>query len=332
MAGILPTIADVSVWQGDIDWTQAKPNLHFAILRVQDGTVLDRKLQRNVSECQRLGIPYYCYGFYRGGGAQEAARMVARAKAAGVSTCLGYVLDVEVAGLGAIREAMAELKRAGGGKAGLYVANHLYGTYGTGYGEDFVWIPRYGTNDGTAQTPPAHPCDLWQFTSKGSVPGIAGSVDLNACVNKDLAWFLGTSVPAPSAGVEAVDRAVYRLYNPGTGEHLFTPTHAEASQLAASGWAYEGVGWTYGDGEEVMRLWNPATGEHLLTTAHAEHDQLLVQGWACEGVSFGSGDGLPVYRLCSPAARHMYTTSDTERDQLVAAGWRDEGVAFHAAK
>ena len=59
MAGILPTIIDVSEWQGNIDWAAVKPNIHFAILRVQDGTYLDSKISRNISECERLGIPYY---------------------------------------------------------------------------------------------------------------------------------------------------------------------------------------------------------------------------------------------------------------------------------
>lgn len=133
------------------------------------------------------------------------------------------------------------------------------------------------------------------------------------------------------ADIEAVDRAVYRLYNPNTGEHLFTPTHAEAAHLTGIGWTYEGVGWLYGDeGPKVMRLYNP-NGEHLLTTSHEEHDKLLKAGWLCEGESFGQGDGAPVYRLYSPGGVHMYTVSENERDTLVKAGWADEGAVFKSA-
>ena len=41
------------------------------------------RLTENIAAVERLGIPYYCYGFYRNGGAVEASALVSRAKAAG---------------------------------------------------------------------------------------------------------------------------------------------------------------------------------------------------------------------------------------------------------
>lgn len=40
---------------------------------------------------------------------------------------------------------------------------------------------------------PGYPCDLWQYTSAGSIPGIQGNVDMSAVTGtgKDLKWFLG---------------------------------------------------------------------------------------------------------------------------------------------
>lgn len=195
MSDFYPTIADVSKWQGDIDWDKAKPYLHFVILRVQDGATADTKLARNVSACERLGIPYYCYGFYRGGGAAEASRMVGRAQSAGAKSVLGYVCDLEVSGLGkdGVRQFFAQLP--GNLKNGLYIAHNLYNEYGTGLGEDWVWIPRYGANTGKPVQKPAYPCDLWQFTSVGTVPGMSGNIDLNACMNKDLGYFVPSYEP-----------------------------------------------------------------------------------------------------------------------------------------
>lgn len=205
-------IADVSKWQGNIDWDTAKSELDFVILRVQDGTVLDTKLSRNISECERLGIPYYLYGFYRNGGATEANRMVSRAKAAGATKCLGYVLDVEVSGLSksTIQEAINTLKAAGG-KTGLYIAHNYYTTYGADYGQDWTWIPRYSTNK------PKYPCDLWQYTSSGSVAGMSGSIDLNVLNgDKTLEWFIGTTDTTPkSASVQ-----------------LYTPNNTDAQKWA----------------------------------------------------------------------------------------------------
>lgn len=212
MSSILPTIVDVSSWQGGIAWATVKPNVHFAIIRVQDGTYLDSRLADNIKGCEAQGIPYYLYGFYRNGGAVEAARMVSRAKAAGATKQRGYVLDVEVSGQSKanIKSAMATLN-ASGLDNGIYIANHLYSEYGgEDYGEKWRWIPTYGANDGKAHTPPKHYCDLWQFTSAGKVPGISGNVDCNALNGKrTLASFTTEAVSGkPTGGDAAGDTAL----------------------------------------------------------------------------------------------------------------------------
>lgn len=208
MSSILPTAVDVSSWQGDIAWAQVKPNVWMAIIRVQDGTYLDPKLTRNIQFCEQLGIPYYCYGFYRNGGATEAARMVSRAKAAGAKSVRGYILDVEVSG-----QSVANIQSAGNTLAqtgldnGVYIANHLYSQYASVAKQSwakFVWIPTYGVNDGLAHTKPSHYCDLWQFTSVGRVPGISGGCDCNALAgNRTLESFTGPIKIEVNPGVAA---------------------------------------------------------------------------------------------------------------------------------
>lgn len=214
-SSILPTCVDVSEFQGDIAWAKAEDGLWMAILRVQDGTRADAKLARNVAEVEKLGVPYYCYGFYRDGGAVEANRMAARYKATGGKSCRGFIIDTEVTGYSKanLRSAFAALRHAmPDGKHGHYIANHLWSEYGgERYGEDWRWVPVYGVNDGYAHTAPSHPCDLWQFTSAGSVPGISGDVDCNAIVSsdKDLEWFTGGTppqqMPSSTGDVEQFD-------------------------------------------------------------------------------------------------------------------------------
>lgn len=208
MTSILPTAVDVSSWQGDINWVKTKDNIWLAIIRVQDGTYFDKKLSRNVQFCEQLGIPYYCYGFYRNGGATEAARMVSRAKAAGAKSVRGYILDVEVSG-----QSIANIKSAGNTLAktgldnGVYIANHLYSQYSSVAKQSwvkFVWIPTYGVNDGRAHSKPSHYCDLWQFTSAGRVPGISGDCDCNALAGKrTLESFTGPIKVEVNPGVTA---------------------------------------------------------------------------------------------------------------------------------
>ena len=50
---------DVSEWQGHIDWEKVKPHIDFAVIRLGYGqNTLDSEARRNISECNRLGIPY----------------------------------------------------------------------------------------------------------------------------------------------------------------------------------------------------------------------------------------------------------------------------------
>lgn len=131
------------------------------------------------------------------------------------------------------------------------------------------------------------------------------------------------------ASIDAVDNALYRLYNPNNGDHLFTPDHNEAEVIAGMGWAYEGVAGLTGDGDEVTRLYNPGNGLHMLTASHSEHDSLVKAGWLCEGEAFRAGTKHDMYRLYNPNnGAHHFTTAASERDGLRSAGWTYEGVAF----
>ncbi len=79
-----------------------------------------------------------------------------------------------------------ELCRLGAQKVGLYVGHHMYAPFGmANVKSDFVWLPRYGGNK------PAYPCDIWQYTENGNVPGI-GKYDINSLIgDKYLSWFTG---------------------------------------------------------------------------------------------------------------------------------------------
>lgn len=59
-------VIDVSGWQGDIDWAKAKADgVEGVIIRLGygEGNNADKKAQRNISECKRLGIPFGVYWY-----------------------------------------------------------------------------------------------------------------------------------------------------------------------------------------------------------------------------------------------------------------------------
>lgn len=64
---------DVSTWQGDLDWEALSQKIDFAIIRIGDAYCkdsegnyeLDDEFVRNITECNRLGIPVGCYYYSR---------------------------------------------------------------------------------------------------------------------------------------------------------------------------------------------------------------------------------------------------------------------------
>ena len=130
----------------------------------------------------------------------------------------------------------------------------------------------------------------------------------------------------------------YRLYNPYTGEHLYTQSASERGSLVGIGWDDEGVGWVApASGDEVYRLYNPhvAGGDHHYTMSPSERDALVTAGWRDEGVCWYSDTekGVAVWRQYNPYATtgaHNFTQSAEENLNLVSHGWRHEGVGWYA--
>lgn len=137
------------------------------------------------------------------------------------------------------------------------------------------------------------------------------------------------------ARAEAATQNMYRMYNSGSAEHLYTSSQREVGTLLVNGWSYEGVGWVAptSSNTPVYRAFNKYSGEHLYTTSANEKNSLVANGWADEGVAWYSDDAkaASVWRLYNKrSGRHNYTGSSSERQSLLKSGWVDEGVAWYA--
>lgn len=137
------------------------------------------------------------------------------------------------------------------------------------------------------------------------------------------------------ATVQVTTQAMYRLYNPNSGEHFYTANAGEAKNLILAGWYYEGVGWFAPEKSStpVYRLYNPNAGDHHFTTLAAEKDMLTKVGWRYEGIGWYSDDAqtvklLRAYNPNAQAGSHNYTTNGLEQALLIKAGWKDEGTAW----
>ncbi|MGN4289721.1 GH25 family lysozyme [Bacillus cereus group sp. MYBK87-2] len=182
-------IVDISKWNGNINWPVAKQYLDFVIARVQDGSnYVDPLYKGYVQSMKQYNVPFGNYAFCRFVSIADAKKEAQDFWNRGDKSATVWVADVEVKTMNDMRVGtqafIDELYRLGAKKVGLYVGHHMYAPFGMANVKcDFVWIPRYGGNK------PAYPCDIWQYTETGNVPGI-GKCDLNSLIgSKSLSWF-----------------------------------------------------------------------------------------------------------------------------------------------
>lgn len=179
---------DVSEHQGKIDWNAVNnSDVDYAIVRAYvHGTVKKRPDYRwdyNASECERLGIPYgaYIYSLARTplDAVQEAEDILSALK--GKRPTYPIYIDLEDnliadADVNAVAAAFCERIESAGYQAGVYANLNWWTTKLTsgqlsGWSR---WVAQYNY-----QCDYSGHKDMWQSTSKGSIAGISGNVDIN---------------------------------------------------------------------------------------------------------------------------------------------------------
>lgn len=189
-------VVDVSVHNGRIDWAKAKTKIDGAILRLgygddvpsqDDGTYL-----YNVSECERLGIPYgvYIYSYAADTNQVQSEINHTLRQISGHNPVIGVFLDLEENNLGYLAKTASQMFcdqiNAKGYKAGIYCGAFYYKSYLVGMYERLKalwWIAGYGTNSGLPEPNfkpnPGFNYQAWQYTSNGMINGIPTRVDLS---------------------------------------------------------------------------------------------------------------------------------------------------------
>ena len=187
------TIIDVSEHQGVIDWQKVKPHIDGAIIRCgygdDDPSQDDKQWTRNISECERLGIPHGVYLYSYADTMEHARSEVAHVRRLLKGRKLQYPVyfDTEQAGCeGLSRQASdyfcSEVEKMGYW-AGVYTYASWYRNYLAGLTRYTLWIADFGINDGKPHTKPnvGATIDMWQYSSMALVSGIDGRVDISYC-------------------------------------------------------------------------------------------------------------------------------------------------------
>ena len=183
---------DVSRHNGEIDWKKVKDAGYHAIIRCGYGQDLilqdDARFEYNVSQCEILGIPYgvYLYSYADTiDGAKSEANHALRLVRDYCGDMLVYPIFVDVeedhcrTHFAEVARAFCDRITASGYKAGIYSYASAFDDYMRDI--DFgalglcKWVAHWGVSSCSEE------CDIWQYTDRGSVPGISGHVDLNYC-------------------------------------------------------------------------------------------------------------------------------------------------------
>ena len=297
---------DVSEHNGTVDWQSVKDaGIDFAILRVgfagdTNGGRLDYFFRRNVSECERLGIPYgvYLYSYARNeDDAQAEARLMLGALK-GHSPTLPVYYDLEEqktnadgspkwtpfndsSKLASIAKTFCGQIAAAGYKPGIYANVNWFKNYLTdpcflssGWS---IWTAQYwygGRYDECLGLTPEAPAkyDCWQYSARGSVPGVSGDVDVSYWFGAGLGdhWqetdegkYYVSSNGQPYKGWKLIS-GVWYWFDPAKGGAMATgPTEVEgtwyvfsSSGSLSNGWVRKDGEWYYGaSGGKMVRGW-----------------------------------------------------------------------------
>ena len=184
---------DVSQWQGNIDWQKVKgAGVQFAMLRAGYGrNNLDTKFHRNAQGAAAAGIPVGLYWFSYALNVEiarkEAQYAVELAKKYKITWPIAYDLEYDTVSYAvkngvtitkslATQMAIAfceEIKRLGYIPMVYTNLDYLNRYFDRSKLPYDLWYAQYGSTASVSDK------EIWQYSSKGSVPGIAGNVDMN---------------------------------------------------------------------------------------------------------------------------------------------------------
>ena len=193
-------VIDVSTFQENIDWAKVHASgVDAAILRLGYGIGNeDDKFARNVTECRRLGIPFgvylYSYAYDADFASQEAGFVGSVLKQYGLDRDMPVFYDLEKWSWTGhtpptsptvyeqiVRAFFTKLESMGYSNLHVYsYTSYLNSALNCEYIHDRAsWAAQYFSRL-EYQITAASGVKGWQYSSSGSVPGIAGSVDMNA--------------------------------------------------------------------------------------------------------------------------------------------------------
>lgn len=312
---------DVSQWQGHIDWDRVKRDgVQFAMLRAGYGrNNIDRTYHRNADEANRVGIPigiyWFSYAYSVEMAVKEARYAVEAAKQHKITYPIAFDLEYDTVSYAskngvtitkylATQMAIAfcdEVKRLGYIPMVYTNLDYLNRYFDRSKLQYDLWYAQYASKASIADK------EIWQYTSSGSVSGIAGKVDMNygyknyGSVNPVIPE--QKPVKPTVSGNQIIKDGQVHARNfavPGLKDDGIVGTETRKARIKV---LQQAMNLDYSSGLRVDGIWGPkserALGKHTVRRGETQYmitaleDLLMLKGYNPGGLEnpgvFGSG-------------------------------------------
>ena len=284
---------DVSKYQGSIDWERVKNSGHasFVIIRVGYGndeeSQDDQYAEYNMSECERLNIPYGVYLYSYALSEDEAYSEVnhIRRMLNGRKPPMGVYIDVEASDYYE-KNGLEYMSASGRRRITDYVKIILNGISAMGcsagyyanvnYNEHVLykdelsgyrWIAGYGDYQGYSEENGAL---MWQYNNNGTISGINAKVDMNMLLKDFVVNYEDSSNNGQSTAGWKQD-SVGKKYQNADGSYVKNEIktiegktyYFDANGYIIKGWKCVSGNWYYMDSNGVMQK-NKWVGNYYL--------------------------------------------------------------------
>ena len=219
---------DVSEWNGEVDWEKAKASgVEFAFIRCGFGRYYlleddeDKRAEKQAKweETQgedkyfrinienaikagvKVGVYFYTYATDWDSSLDEAKICMRIIEDYTDKISFPIFLDAEeeanIPRITDVVMAFVNTLNYYNYNVGVYTMGSWYSSYFQNIDVDYAWIAYYGPDDGEPHTKPDY-CDIWQYSSKGTVDGIGSNcVDVDILYNNDMKLYINEPEPKP---------------------------------------------------------------------------------------------------------------------------------------
>ena len=190
---------DVSEHNRKIDWEAARADdVEYAIIRCgfgkdnesQDDKYFEINMQNALDAGVKVGVYFYSYAQDEESAASEADHCLRLIEPYKDKLAMPVFYDVEEKSIADhIKDTIPVFTRIlndAGYNVGVYCTTWWFDNYFKDIACDYFWLASWGNDDGEPHTKPEW-CDIWQYTSRGSVHGLGyDCVDCDILYNKDM--------------------------------------------------------------------------------------------------------------------------------------------------